>query len=681
MRWLNPTLLYFAALAVVPLLLHFLLRERVQRVAFSAVRFLRQHGREALSRRRWLEWLLTAVRIACVLILAVAFARPFFPSGETGPKGAERELLVVLLDVSRSMTFGSRFDDARSAAERIVSRAGDGKELKIVTFADEATIALHSAQDPADALDLLRRARPTAFGTDILSALDRVFATIGRPLPAMGARRAGGEVHLISDLQACGIARNRDIRRLPKGFQFHVHAIGGDAPADSVAVAGSALPTEVTPEASNLSVSARVINRGNAREAEAQLLLDGKALTSRRLALPQNGEAVVSLTGTIREAGDHAGQVVVKGVPVALEGDDRVHFVVRVVNRIRVAVVNGRPSAAPADDAAFYLVKALNAGQDAPLEAKAHPSLPPLGEIDVVVLAGVGALPPADLERLGEFVRNGGGLLIGLGPGLEPEAFNSSIGRLAPARLRAWKSGERASFLSALDLKHPLVQRLASEGGGDLTTARFHGSWELKDSQDARVVARFDDNRPALLEKHEGQGTVLLFAAALDRRGGDFPLRAIFLPFVREAAKLLSARGERSALLALGETLPLSADSVVECPDGSTLRGGGAEGTSCVVSQPGVYRVKSKGKTELYAANVNPAESDLTSAAASDVEGLVSVEKDFVVRRTARGYELVLATEEKLKAERRWSIGWWCLIALLGLCAAELWLAQLASRK
>ena len=674
MRWLHPTLLYLAGLAVVPLLLHFLMRERVRRVVFTAVRFLRSQGAQALTRRRWVEWFLTAVRAACVVVLVIAFARPFFPDDDDAatPGPGERELLVVLLDTSRSMSFGRRFDEARATARRLIRSAGEAKELKLVTFADAGNITVVSPRNVRDALGLLDRAGPSAFGTDIVAALDRVFTTIG-------SRRAGGQVHLISDLQITGIARNRDLHRLPKGFRFHVHTIGGKPPGDSVAVAGGALSTEVTPEADNVKAAARVLNRGKAREVEVLLTVDGKAVSSRRVPLPQNGEAVVSLSGTVREIGDHAGQLLVKDVPVALKGDNRLCFVARVVHRIRVAVVNGNPSGVPEEDAALYVVTALNAGQDTPIQATAHNSLPPLEGVDVVVLAGVASLPAPDLERLTAFVRQGGGVLIGLGPGIQPEPFNASIGRIAPARLRRWRSGDGGTFLSAPDPKHPLIQRVAAEGS-DLTTPRFRGTFELKDSQDARVIARFHDAGPALLEKRQGEGTVMMLAAALDRRAGDFPLRAIYVPFLRETAKLLSARGERAGALALGEPLPVPADGVVECPDGSTIRGR-PDNADAVAAQPGFYRIKSRGRTELIAVNVDPAESDLTPAAASDIESIFSAEKDVLVRKTSRGYELVLAAGGKLRAERRWNIGWWCLILLVALGTLELWLARIASRK
>ena len=75
---------------------------------------------------------------------------------------------------------------------------------------------------------------------------------------------------------------------------------------------------------------------------------DGKELTSKRALLPQNGDTVVSLTTTIREMGEHAGEIVVSGappaaaLPVALKGDDRFFFVVRVVDKLSIAIVNGQ---------------------------------------------------------------------------------------------------------------------------------------------------------------------------------------------------------------------------------------------------------------------------------------------------------------------------------------------------
>jgi hypothetical protein len=173
----------------------------------------------------------------------------------------------------------------------------------------------------------------------------------------------------------------------------------------------------------------------------------------------------------------------------------------------------------------------------------------------------------------------------------------------------------------------------------------------------------------------------MLFAGGLDRRSTNFPLRAIFVPFVRESIGVLSARRDRSAALALSDSLSLAPGDELAPPEGPPLRGAGTEATLCTLAQPGIYRLRSKERTELYAINVAPGESDLTPAGAADVEKMFAAAKESEIRKTATGYERVLAPEDRAKAERRWSIGWWTLFATMGLVASELWLAQVVSRQ
>jgi len=673
MTWLNPALLWFALLALVPLLLHFLLRERVQRVAFSAVRFLRRQSREVLTRHRWLERLLTVLRMACVLLLIAGFARPFL--ADRGGSAARREL-IVMLDVSRSMLFSGRFAAAQAEAATLIEAAEPGTAVTVVTFSDDAGVAVYEAKDRADALATVARAKPSGGATDILAALDRV-------LKRLAERKGRGDVHLVSDLQASGVSRNRDVRRLVSGYRFHVHPIGTRADNDGIAVEGSAFSSDITPKDNNLTVSARVFNRGKARDVEARLLCDGKPLAARRLALPQNGETVVALTGTVREIGSHAGQLQIVGAPSALPDDDRFYFVARVVNKVRVAVVRPAAGAQRQDalDAVFYLAHALNAGPDSPFQAESHDLLPPLNGVDAVILAQAGAMQSADVDRLAGFLRGGGGLLVGLAENVDVAAFNAGLGRIMPARLRSWAVPADDIFLVPADTRHPLVVRLVTEGGGDVTTARFHGSWDLKDTQASHVILRFNDNRPALLEGRCGKGIIMLLATGFDPRTGDFPLRAIFVPFVQESLRLLLARSEDQSALAAGDAITVPQGAGVLLPDGSEQRAPASETLCLPAAQPGIYQVRHDGRTDLYAANAGPRESDLTAADPQELQKLLDPAAESELRKSASGFERVLLPGDKLTAERRLNVGWWCLCALAVLLALELWLAGMASRK
>ena len=107
LSFLSPWFLIGAATAVVPILLHLWKRTPLPRVRFAAVKLLKQAPVEQTDRRRIGEWLLLALRVAALLLLAAAFARPFLRSGATiGEPG----VTIVALDTSSSMSPPGVFD-------------------------------------------------------------------------------------------------------------------------------------------------------------------------------------------------------------------------------------------------------------------------------------------------------------------------------------------------------------------------------------------------------------------------------------------------------------------------------------------------------------------------------------------------------------------------------------------
>lgn len=673
MNWLNASVLGLAALAIVPIILHFWLRERVQKVMFSALRFLQKQNKDAFLRKRWLEWLLAAVRVVCVLVLVVAFARPFLAAApqETGKSG---HATIMLLDVSRSMSVGDHFEQAKAEAERVIRAAKENDTFTVITFADASNIGVLPGSSQAAALEGLRTVKVAGGGTDILAAVDRVLTV---------AHADAGDVHLISDLQASGIPTNRDAPRLPQNYTLQIHRIGKGSEGAAMALLGGVFTTNITPGERNLTASVRVSNSGAARAIDAQLKVGGQLLDQKKIALPQNGEAAVSLTGTLREPGEFSAAIVLPDAPVVLKGDSQFQFVVRVVSRVKVLILDPAPNREErALDPAFFVAEALNAGADSPYAADVMQTLPDLKTYQVVVLPSVSLLGAGDVAKLKDFVSAGGGLLIGVGAGVDADSFNRSVGTLAPARVRAVVKDDVGRFLVAADTAHALVSRLVEEGKGDLSAPRFHAMADLKDSQDAHVVLRFDDRKPALLERRLGKGQVLMLATGLDRRSGDFPLRPIFLPFLHESMRLLVAEASQSQNLLTGDTLTVPAGAMLSLPDNTQVKGS-AEATNVMLAEPGIYRlVMGAGSAAtLYAVNADPRESNLAAAEPADVEKMLLPAPQGVLRASNGTLERVLMPNERLAAEHAMNIGYWCLVALVGLVCAELLLAQYASKQ
>ena len=140
MGFLHAALLGLLALVAAPILIHLLFRLRRERVIFGSLRFLRESLARNARRFELRELILLALRVAVIVLLALAFARPFWKAKERRPSEAGRTDLVILLDDSLSMAWREgplpRFDLARAAAERRIRELEPGDRVALVKLSD-----------------------------------------------------------------------------------------------------------------------------------------------------------------------------------------------------------------------------------------------------------------------------------------------------------------------------------------------------------------------------------------------------------------------------------------------------------------------------------------------------------------------------------------------------------------
>jgi hypothetical protein len=119
MSFLYPAFLIGGLAIAIPIVLHLLRRDVAPEVPFTAVRLLRKSPVERSRRRRLRDLMLLAARVAALLLLAAAFARPYSPRAEAAATG----LRIVAVDVSFSMGAPGRFQRALELARQAVNEA------------------------------------------------------------------------------------------------------------------------------------------------------------------------------------------------------------------------------------------------------------------------------------------------------------------------------------------------------------------------------------------------------------------------------------------------------------------------------------------------------------------------------------------------------------------------------
>src|SRR5688500_15742394 len=112
---------FLAALAAlaIPIIVHLVFRQRPKRVELGTLRFLRVALEHNARRRRVMRWLLLSLRMACIALLALLFARAYLLAYSAS---GQKQTVVVLIDRSASMELKQ---DGVRAVDRAVAAVNE----------------------------------------------------------------------------------------------------------------------------------------------------------------------------------------------------------------------------------------------------------------------------------------------------------------------------------------------------------------------------------------------------------------------------------------------------------------------------------------------------------------------------------------------------------------------------
>ena len=615
MSFLFP-LFFVGALAVaVPIVLHLWKHDVAPPVAFSDIRFLRRAPVMHRRRRRLRELLLLALRVAALLLLVLAFTRPFLDASGL----FSRELTVVVLDRSFSMGAPETFQRARAAAEGAIADAPAGHAVGLVVFDHRAEIAHEVTVDRSAVSASLQNIRPGAGTT-------RFAVGIGAAAEMFASRP--GRIVVVTDLQQSGWEGPADVV-VPRNVAVEVANIDTD-PMNLVVTSIRATPT---------GIAARVFNGGTERSTTVSLNHDGQLLMAQETVLSAgSGEVVFDLD----LPGSGALQVLVED-PGGVPADDSRYLLLDPPAPAGVGIVTngGRIGAG-----AFYLERALLAGEDErqfEVAAIAPSALATreLADLEVVAVIGTQGLDRIGRARLASYVASGGGVMIVAGPTLDPQLVADVLGADVPLTLESVATQAETSF-SVVDTRHP-VFRVFGGFAGTLGQVRVQHVMRIVETEDARVLARFADGTPALAEYEVDLGRAVAFASDLNNEWNDFPRRPTFLPFVHELVQYLA--GERDARREL---------TMADIPAGLEL-------------EPGPATLPENGRRVVV--NVDPRESEMTR---SGVDTFLShVHLADPDARDASSSQPAEAAQES--AQSYW---WYAVLAMVLVLVAEGWLGR-----
>ncbi len=560
----NPALLWGLLAAIIPVAIHLFFRRRPRPLAFPALDFVLRARRETERRLKLRRLLLFLARTALVVAAALALARPrtVAPTAAAAPAGLSAVALV--LDASGSMRYQlygrSLFERARADALDVLSSLrSDEPATALVCGGPAPPAAAMPGFDRASVQRILREAEPGFGYSDLTACLAAVAQALSRSGSALSPRIA-----VATDLAASAwrfdapapMVQARDGPVRPSVTLLDA-ARGEPLPNAAVTSLAAEPDSAVGPRGWRFTATLTAFGRKAAKDVPLALRV-GLGKESR---VPLRAFADIPASGTARKVLSHAfagGGPTAVGVtlpPDALPIDDEAWLTLNVPREVRALVVDGAPSPVRQRDEAFFLEAALASAASpvAPTVVDAE-GLPRVrfADFDVIFLLNVRSLG-AKAAELAAFVEKGGGLFVALGDEVDPERYDAELGKLLPAPLHLVKTAaqrgaadDRAARFAEIDWGHPALAVFTGAAREGLQSVRTWRYMLLRPGErkggapSERVLIRYDDGAPALVEARRGAGRVMLFTSTLDREWSDWAIRTSFLPAAQRIAGWLA---------------------------------------------------------------------------------------------------------------------------------------------
>ncbi len=546
----NPNLVWIGLpLLALPIIIHLINLMRHRRVAWAAMEFVLVAHKKSSTWILLKQLLLLLLRILAIAGIIILLGQ-FLLSEDLRVFGTTTHHIVVVDDTySMSDKLGetSAFDEAKSAVRKIgrwATTARSKQRFSLMLFSTAAPVPELNKVDVATDFDSTRlrsaldSLQVSQASVSPLQALDGVAQQLSS---TANERRI---VYLVSDFRdrdwnvsqmanlnerLAGLTNDTtEIRLIQSVDREHANlGITALRPVSGSLAAGVGLEMEV-----------RVRNYSNnpVREFSVLLLEDGRPRTPVVFeGIAGNAEASKRFVVRFDNPGQHT--VTAQISSDAVEADNSRYAVLNVPEGHPVLIVDGDQDRS----GGWFLANALSPGEvktglRPQIEKPQYLAEKPLDGFQSIYITNFHQIPPAGVEALEEYVRNGGGVALFLGPPLDETGVFSSFDTgtlqrtldhvartnkalfrdgagLLPAPLAADSRLIADRIETTPDLvpeDHPIFRVFTRTGDAFLRDVKILSyyslpqGWEPDPHSSTQVIARLRNGDPLALEQHFG---------------------------------------------------------------------------------------------------------------------------------------------------------------------------------
>lgn len=658
------------ALAIAfPFVFHLIRQTPKGQTEFSSLMFLRPSPPRLTRRSKLENWLLLLLRCAAILLVALAFTRPFFRNGSQIPlANIPGRNVAILIDTSASMKRGELWSDAQDQVKELVSglRANDrvglfafDSQLNSIVDFDQSGAGNNADAVRTKVMNLAPSWHPSNPGVAIAAVADRLTRQNDAD-----QTQTSGQIYLVTDFQKSSKLDALQSIQWPDNVKLQVVPIESEINNASIQILKNH-----SDEDSGRDDTARIRIRNQPSSTSDQFQIrwdidDTSQPTHPAQYVAPGSSRVVNVPFSTQPSQS-----------IVLQGDDcefdnRFYLIQPQQHLNRVLYLGDQKDDNP-EELRYYFQRALPETPLTKTEVRSEAELQG-EEPDMAIVTD--PVNDEQADRINELLAAGKWVVLIASDQQRVESFAPWLGgRMANTPSRV----EEYHLLVDLDFTHPLFAPFDSPRFNDFTRIKFwqHAVLELDEPETNRVIARFDDDSPAVWTRSVNGGHVLAMSFGWRPSQSQLALSSKFLPMMHEIVNLGMDRPAPVEGCVVGQpvTLDFAKDTVeITDPSGKNYAMSATDQTFRETHLPGIYNITQEGNLiQQFAANVDPLESDSNDMSVEQLEALGVILGE---QATAEEKAEQMRAMKDSQLEDQQKIWKWAIVFALGLILAETFL-------
>jgi hypothetical protein len=497
MQFKNPELLYALFLLLIPIIIHLFQLRRFQKVAFTNVAFLKKvtiQTRKSSQLKKWLTLIMRLLALACIIM---AFAQPFTASKTALNKKKES---VLYVDNSFSMQAKGPTGPMLQRALQNLYEQPQGDE-KLSWFTNNFSKKQTSPQDFKTAILNVPYVQKQLSPSEILLKANQLFSD---------DPEATKRLILISDFQ-----QSQSFPEIPEGLQIdaiHVKPLAkANIAIDSVYIRSKS--------ANTTQLGVDVSAMGSVPETASISLYNSTDLIAKS-AIDFSDNSRSSISFDVENKGAFKGKLEI--TDANLNFDNTLFFSMNEPAKIKVLAINEAKS--------NFLQRIFDPSEfDYTQRSFRDLSYNIIPEQHLVILNELKEIPASLTAAIGDFVGQGGSLLIIPSAKINLKSYNNLLGSLQVGTFGASEKNEKK--IAQIVFDHPLYQDVFEKRVVNFQYPKVNEFYSI--SSNATPALRFEDGKPFLLQKTK----IYISTAAFNNTNSNFKSSPLIVPTLYNMAQ------------------------------------------------------------------------------------------------------------------------------------------------